>query len=150
MDECPICKAAKEKFKLVENKKELVTPASGRVLGWTPEANERMENVPEGFMREMTKWRIEAFVRKNGSLKVTKELIEQKYEYWGEGSKKITKELSWDDEATKKIEKIPSFVRGMVIKEVENEARRKGQDVVTQETLTSVRDKWGSSMEFHS
>ena len=101
-------------------------------------------------MRDMTKWRIEAFVRKSGSPQVTEELIEQKYQYWGEGSKKIVKELAWNKEAKEKIEKIPPFVRGMVIKEVENEAKRKGEKTVTQEILSSVRTKWSHSMEFHS
>ncbi len=149
-DECPVCRAAKEKFKLVEDKKEFVTPASGKILEWTEEAQKRLQNIPEGFMRDMTKWRIEAFVRKSGSPQVTEELIEQKYQYWGEGSKKIVKELAWNKEAKEKIEKIPPFVRGMVIKEVENEAKRKGEKTVTQEILSSVRTKWSHSMEFHS
>ena len=149
-DECPVCRAVKEKFKLVENKKEFVTPSSGKILEWTEEAQKRLQNIPEGFMRDMTKWRIEAFVRKSGSPQVTEELIEQKYQYWGEGSKKIVKELAWNKEAKEKIEKIPPFVRGMVIKEVENEAKRKGEKTVTQEILSSVRTKWSHSMEFHS
>tara|TARA_B100000315_G_scaffold154634_1_gene143162 strand:+ start:925 stop:3246 length:2322 start_codon:yes stop_codon:yes gene_type:complete len=149
-DECPVCRAVKEKFKLVEDKKEFVTPSSGKVLVWTEEAQQRLQNIPEGFMREMTKWRIEAFVRKSGSPQVTEELIEQKYQYWGEGSKKIEKELAWNKEAIEKIEKIPPFVRGMVIKEVENEAKKRGEKTVTPETLSSVRTKWSHSMEFHS
>jgi hypothetical protein len=142
--------AAKEKFELVEDKKERVTLSSGRVLEWTDKAEERLQNIPEGFMREMTKWRIEAFVRKNSSLKVTAELIEKKYQQWGEGSKKVEKELSWKKNAEEKIEKIPPFVRGMVMKEVENEAKRRGEKTVTVETLSSVRDKWSRNMEFHS
>lgn len=149
-DECPICRAVKEKFKLVTNKEELITASSGRVLDWAPEALERMDKTPEGFMRDMTKWRIEAFVRKSGSLQVTVDLIEKKYKYWGDGSKNITEELNWDDEAKEKINKIPSFVRGMVIKEVENEAKKAGATLVTQDILSKVKNKWNSSMEFHS
>lgn len=149
-DECPVCKAAKEKFKLVEDKKEFITPSSGRVLEWTEEGQRRIQNIPEGFMRDMTRWRIETFVRKSGSLKVTEELIEQKYQYWGEGSKKVEKELDWNQEAKEKIEKIPPFIRGMVIKEVENEAKKKGEKAVTLETLSSLRNKWSHTMEFHS
>ena len=149
-EECPVCRAAKEKFMLVGNKKELLTPSSGRILDWTSEAKKRLANIPEGFMREMTKWRIEAFVRKSGSLAVNEELIEQKYQNWAEGSQKADKELAWDEEASKKIEKIPSFVRGMVIKEVENEAKRKGYKTISLKTLAGVRDKWKNSMEFHA
>lgn len=149
-DQCPICRAAREKFKIVENKKELITPSSGISLEWTPDGQERLKKIPEGFMREMTKWRIEAFVRKSGSPKVTSELIEQKYQYWAEGSKKIEQELEWEDEALKRVDKIPPFVRGMVMKEVENEAKRLNKSTVTVDELASVRDKWGHSMEFHS
>lgn len=149
-DECPVCRSTKEKFKLVENKAEFVTASSGRVLDWTLDALERLNITPEGFMRDMTKWRIEAFTRKHGSSEVTVDLIEKKYEQWGEGSKKISRELEWDDEAKEKVEKIPSAVRGMVIKEVENEAKRSGASTVTSDILAKVRNKWSSSMEFHS
>lgn len=149
-DECPICRAQREKFLLVENKKELVTLSSGKVLDWNREARERLAKIPEGFMRDMTKWRIEAFARKKGSLKVTEKLMEEKYQFWGESSKKAEKELVWDDKASDKLGKIPSFVRGMIIKEVENQAKKKGDNTVTLETLSSVRDKWSNTMEFHS
>lgn len=150
LDECPVCRSHGEKFKLVDDKDIYVTRSSGRILDWTKEAEERLTNTPEGFMRDMTKWRIEAFVRKSGSFKVTPELIEKKYEQWGEGSKNITEEMDWDGDAKEKINKIPEVVRGMVIKEVENEAKRSGATTVTQEILTKVRNKWSDSMEFHS
>jgi rubrerythrin len=149
-DECPICRANSEKFSLVENKEELVTPSSGKVLDWTTTAIERLSKTPEGFMRDMTKWRIESFVRRSGSPKVTEELIEKKYEYWGEGSKKIIIKMEWEQEAQEKISRIPSFVRGMVIKEVERQAQENGETTVTLETLSSVSNKWNSSMEFHT
>lgn len=149
-DECPICRANSEKFSLVENKEELVTPSSGKVLDWTSGAIERLSKTPEGFMRDMTKWRIESFVRKSGSPKVIEELIEKQYKYWGEGSKKIMKEMEWEQEAQEKINRIPSFVRGMVIKEIEREAQKNGETTVTLATLSSVSNKWSSSMEFHT
>jgi len=149
-DECPICRANSEKFSLVENKEELVTPYSGRVLDWTSGAIKRLAQTPEGFMRDMTKWRIESFVRRSGSLNVIEELIEKKYKYWGEGSKKITKEMEWEQEAQDKINRIPSFVRGMVIKEVERQAQKNGKTKVTLATLSSVSQKWSSGMEFHT
>ena len=135
---------------LLENKKELVTPFSGKVLDWTSGAIERLAKTPEGFMRDMTKWRIESFVRRSGSPKVTEDLIEKKYEYWGEGSKNIKKEMEWEQEAQEKINRIPSFVRGMVIKEIEKEAQKNGEPIVTVKTLSGVSNKWNSSMEFHT
>lgn len=149
-DECPICRADTSKFRLVENKDEHVTSSSGRALEWTPDATERIANTPEGFMRDMTKWRIEALARKKGSATVTVALIEEKYKLWGNESVKITETLSWSDDAKEKIGRIPSVVRGMVIKEVENEAERCGANTVTPDLLTRVRNKWSSSGEFHS
>ena len=150
LDECPICRSDKKKFKLAKDKDLYVTRSSGRVLDWTKKAANRLTNTPEGFMRDMTKWRIEAFVRKSGALEVTVELIEKKYAHWGEGSKNIAQELDWNDDAKEKINKIPEVVRGMVIKEVENEAKRAGVTTVSQEILSKVREKWSNSMEFHS
>jgi hypothetical protein len=38
----------------------------------------------------------------------------------------------------------------MVIKEIENEAKKRGENTVTSETLSSVRNKWSHTLEFHS
>jgi radical SAM protein with 4Fe4S-binding SPASM domain len=53
-------------------------------------------------------------------------------------------DLAWDEAARARLERIPSFARGMVVKAVEAYARSRGQTVVTPSLLADVRDRWGA------
>jgi radical SAM protein with 4Fe4S-binding SPASM domain len=48
-------------------------------------------------------------------------------------------ELAWDDDARARMDRIPSFVRGVVTRRVEAFARERGIDTVTAGTLDEVR-----------
>ena len=56
-------------------------------------------------------------------------------EYGGESATTI----AWDDAAAERMKKIPAFVRGMVIKAVEESCRRNGISRVTAEELERIR-----------
>lgn len=47
--------------------------------------------------------------------------------------------IEWDDPAAERMKKIPAFVRGMVVKAVEDSCRRNGLDRVTIEELERIR-----------
>ena len=47
--------------------------------------------------------------------------------------------IAWDDAAAARMKKIPAFVRGMVVKAVEDSCRRNGLDRVTVEELELIR-----------
>src|SRR5207245_10927707 len=51
----------------------------------------------------------------------------------------FTPALVWSDAARARIERIPSFVRGVVMQRVEEWARRQGRREVTPELLAEVR-----------
>lgn len=51
----------------------------------------------------------------------------------------VEAELAWSDEARARVERIPSFVRGVVTKRVETFARREGIGEVTVELLDRIR-----------
>jgi hypothetical protein len=53
-------------------------------------------------------------------------------------------DLVWEEAARARLERIPSFARGMVVKAVEAYARGRGQTVVTSALLADVRDRWGA------
>jgi radical SAM protein with 4Fe4S-binding SPASM domain len=50
-----------------------------------------------------------------------------------------TASIAWDDAASERMRKIPAFVRGMVVKAVEETCRRNGLDRVTVEELERIR-----------
>jgi radical SAM protein with 4Fe4S-binding SPASM domain len=47
--------------------------------------------------------------------------------------------IAWDDAAAERMKKIPAFVRGMVVKAVEDSCRRNGIERVTAEELEKIR-----------
>jgi AdoMet-dependent heme synthase len=55
------------------------------------------------------------------------------------GSATAPSSLQWTDEARARLQRIPSFVRNVVIQRVETFARERGHDVVTAEMMTEIR-----------
>ena len=49
--------------------------------------------------------------------------------------------IAWDDAAAERMKKIPAFVRGMVVKAVEDSCRRNGVSRVTAEELEKIRGR---------
>jgi hypothetical protein len=47
--------------------------------------------------------------------------------------------IAWDDAAAARMKKIPAFVRGMVLRAVEESCRKSGLDRVTVEELERIR-----------
>ena len=56
-------------------------------------------------------------------------------EYAGESPTTI----AWDDAAAARMKKVPAFVRGMVVRAVEESCRKNGLDRVTVEELERIR-----------
>jgi len=56
----------------------------------------------------------------------------------------VTQELRWEESARARLNAIPSFARGMVVKGVEAYARAHGHAVVTEALLTEIRHTWGA------
>jgi radical SAM protein with 4Fe4S-binding SPASM domain len=52
-------------------------------------------------------------------------------------------QLTWEPAARERLQAIPSFARGMVVKAVEAYARGRGESVVTPALLADVRGTWG-------
>ena len=58
--------------------------------------------------------------------------------------------LAWDDGAAERMKKIPVFVRGMVVRAVEESCRKRGLDRVTVEELESIRARMPTPKMFGS
>jgi nucleotide-binding universal stress UspA family protein len=127
---------------------ELPTEDAG--MTWDSAAMQRLHRVPEGFIRSMTQQRVEAFARRRGEAVITSELLEEKYAEWAAGSAKQNAHLHWDDSAWQRIQRIPEFVRGMVIKEVEHCAQQLGANTVTPDVMAHASDAWSDKGIFHS
>ena len=67
-------------------------------------------------------------------------------------SQKVDKEfnssdLIWDDDAKDRVGKIPYFIRGMIIKQIERFTREKGESTVTCSIVDEVKDNWSGQMD---
>jgi len=58
--------------------------------------------------------------------------------------------LSWEPAARERLNAIPSFARGMVVKAVEAYARSRGESVITPALLADVRGRWGGRFRPHA
>ncbi|HEV7677056.1 MAG TPA: PCP reductase family protein [Candidatus Dormibacteraeota bacterium] len=121
---------------------------------WTPEAEERLREVPE-FCRELTRWRVEWTAHKLGlGTTITPEVMQVKYEMWGRVSHAIRDRredegLPWTDDAVERFDRIPEFVKGQVLEAVEGNARSLGATLVDSEVVDRVIGKWVSTGDFH-
>jgi nucleotide-binding universal stress UspA family protein len=122
---------------------------------WTPEAEDKLKEVPE-FCRELTRWRVEwTAAKKNLGNVITPEIMDVKYDMWGEVSQAIQskpnegKSMPWTNDAEERIAKIPEFVKGMVIQAVEGNARAWNFSEVNGEVLDRVIEKWVKTGDFH-
>jgi len=52
-----------------------------------------------------------------------------------------TPTIAWDDAASERMKRIPAFVRGMVVKAVEESCRKNGITRVTPEELEKIRGR---------
>jgi len=124
--------------------------AEDESLTWDSAARERLQRVPQGFTRTLTQQRVEVFARRRGEAVVTAELLEEKYAEWAAGSARQSAHLHWDDSAWQRIQQIPDFVRGMVIKEMEHCAQQLGVNTVTTDVMAHARESWSDTGIFHS
>ncbi|MBT4160908.1 MAG: universal stress protein, partial [Gammaproteobacteria bacterium] len=126
------------------------TADTDRAIEWNDEALARLERVPEGFMRDMTRKRMEDYAHQHDCDVITPDLMGNKYDDWSKGSEVQEQTLVWEPAAQDRLNRIPPFVQGMVMKEVESHAAGLGTDTVTTEIMETASKNWEGTMTFHS
>ncbi len=145
---CPNC-ATSHFTKMSDEQRAKSHPVAFIKLEWDAESQARLERVPVGFMREMTKSRVEKWARKGGAEKVTVEVMDGKYGGWAEGGATIALELIWSEEASTRAGRIPDFIRAMVQKEIERKVKGAGRNTVEGADIDSAMSHWSGSGNFH-
>ncbi|MDB5104870.1 MAG: hypothetical protein JWP91_2559 [Fibrobacteres bacterium] len=135
--------------KLTPEQRAKAHPAAMKILTWDPEALSRLEKVPVGFMRNMTRCRVEKWARAGGVETVDMDVMDGKYGSWGDGSAKIVLELEWSEDATARVSRIPEFIRGMVMKEIERRAKSEGRPKVEAGDIDQAMQHWSGPGGFH-
>jgi hypothetical protein len=117
-------------------------------LPWSEEAAAALDTVPE-VMREMTRRRLEMHARDLGRPAVTDEVVGDLLGIVARGSARVTREMTWSQEAIARVERIPEVVRGMVVKMIESDARRRGITEVTGALVGEAAQRWSETLRFH-
>lgn len=128
---------------------DAATPAAFADLTWDPLAERRLTRVPPGFMRDMTRWRVEKWARAAGRTYVDPDMMDGKYGSWGEGSGKVELTLDWSAEAAGRAGRIPDFIRPMVQKEIERRVKAQGRGHVEAADIEQAMSHWSASGSFH-
>ena len=146
---CPACRIGVP-VELAEAERKIASATATQILEWEPEALTRLERIPVGFMRTLTRCRIEHWARKVRSGQGDP----------GSDGNKIPK-LEWrlpgiHDETSVESGRAPAygahpeFIRAKVVQEIESHASAMGKNQIDSEVLDRVVEKWGHSQSFHS
>jgi nucleotide-binding universal stress UspA family protein len=146
--DCPICGAPESRFVPVADPRH-VTAASQGALFWHEEARAKLEAVPAGPAREMTRWRVEAWARRHDRVDVTPEIVDAKFAGWENSGATFVPTLPWDDDARAKMERMPGAIRAVVMRAIERHAAGHGEPRVTRDTLHAALTALQSGAPFH-
>ncbi len=137
-------------------------------LPWTKDAEARLEIIP-AFVRGMAIKAIEGFAKDKGAKEITADIMEAAVEKLlpasarekmgikktgvkGQGSEEAAagfsqrnnttdEEIKWEEDALKRVENAPEFVRPGIYKLMVKRAKEKGYKVITSKFLSEIRDE---------
>ncbi len=124
------------------------SPAETGVV-WSREADVRLQSIPEGFSRDMTRKAAETIATRQGLHEIDSDFLDQILETFEAGARNAEETLPWLPEARARIERAPDMVRGMLIKEIEGWARRQGRERVDLAAVDAVKEEWQRRGVFH-
>jgi hypothetical protein len=97
----------------------------------------------------MTRNAIVAIAAKHGAREISAGLVRQVLSTFQSGSANIVESMPWDDDAREGLIRAPDLVRGTLIKEVEEWAKRHDRERIDLATLNAVKQEWQSTGNFH-
>ena len=103
-------------------------------FAWSADAKEKLDRLPS-FVKPMVQSSVEAFARKQGSQKITLQVMDDSKSESSNG-------MTWTPEAEKRLENIPDFIRPMARKEVERVAKERGMTAITAQLMDDVKEKF--------
>ncbi len=118
-------------------------------LLWTDAALARLNKIPAGTSRDMTKKAAESIGAQQGKNEITDDFLESILSIFAMGSSEVEATMLWDEDARAGIDKAPPMVQGMLIKEIEGYAQRQELKHVDLATVQKVKQQWNLGGSFH-
>jgi len=116
---------------------------------WSDEAERKMQSVPPGYCRDMTRKAAETIAQNGGVEEIDGGFLQQVLNTFTEGSGEIEETLEWDEAARQRIAKAPEMVRGMLVQEIEVWARNQGRSRVDSDAVDASKQRWEQQGVFH-
>ena len=130
-------------------------PPNSGSPSWTNDAQARLAQVPEGFMRDRSRQRIEEFAKRTGAAAISLEVAEaglaeaRQAMMSAFGSPQPSgppSDLSWSAAAHERIASIPEgFMRETTIQRIEELARTEGLSTIDVELVERKYESWTNS-----
>ena len=118
-------------------------------IPWEQAALDRLEEVPLGYCRNVTRNAMESLAAKNGLASIDSGFFNQILGVFASGASTAQETMEWDDLARGRIARAPDMVRGMLIREIEGWAKRHGLERVDSKTVNIVKNEWRDGGLFH-
>jgi nucleotide-binding universal stress UspA family protein len=125
------------------------TAAANGAPAWSGAAATRLERVPAGFCRDMTRKAAETIARERGLASIDEAFVAEVLLTFEAGAREVAESLPWDDGARARIARAPEMVRGMLVKEIEGWTRRAGLGRVDEAAVDAVKGEWQRRGAFH-
>jgi hypothetical protein len=103
-------------------------------LTWTPDAKEKLDRLPS-FVKPMVQGSVEAYARKHGYKSVTLQVMDDSKNDSPNG-------LTWTEDAERRLENIPDFIRPMARREIERIAKERGMATITAQVMDEAKEKF--------
>jgi hypothetical protein len=103
-------------------------------LTWTPDAKEKLDRLPS-FVKPMVQGSVEAYARKHGYKSITLQVMDDSKNNSPDG-------LTWTQDAERRLDNIPDFIRPMARREIERIAKERGLATITAQVMDEAKEKF--------
>lgn len=128
---------------------EPITDTAQPEVEWTEEARGMLGGVPLGFCRDLSIGAAESIARHQGVSRIDAAFIGRVLETIKNGSAAASASMDWSAEAQARLARVPDFVRGMLVREIEDWARRNGRTEIDHAAVDAVKGQWQQRGVFH-
>lgn len=154
---CPFARAAQARLNetgsnqssQTAQKTQYQTSSAPDQPAWSEAAEQKMQAVPAGYCRDMTRKATETIAQNGGVDEIDSGFLQQVLNTFTEGSGAIEETLEWDEDARQRIAKAPDMVRGMLVQEIEIWAKNKGKTRVDSDAVDASKQHWEQQGVFH-
>ena len=123
--------------------------ANDNPIQWSARAMARLQEVPEGYCRGLTKRAVETLAGQNDLQRIDVDFLSGVLKVFKQGSQSVKPSMPWTEAARDRIARAPDSVRGMLQKEIEAWAKDHGLEQVDERAVRAIKREWQSRGVFH-